>query len=218
MQYHKGKSFIAPPKLFKSDRALYFPNLHGQTLLKKAALSDTTPVLEDKVSVVSVFSSAWAENQAATFASEKHNPELHEAVRNSGGAAQIVQINIEENSLKAMIIKLFMGSLRRRIGQQNWGRYYLVRKGLSEETRDAIGLLNSKVGYTYLLDGECKIRWAGSGPSEQDEKVGLVKGVRRLVEELKTRKKVKRPAVMQKPVTDTSKTPTQSEKIAQSAA
>jgi ATPase complex subunit ATP10 len=189
MRLHKGKSFLAPPRLFKAERALYFPNFHGQTLLKDKQLRDTTPVFEDKVSIVSVFSSAWAENQAATFASEKQNPELHEAVKGSGGAAQIVQINIEENSLKAMIIKLFMPSLRKRVGVDNWGRYFLVRRGISDEIRDAIGLLNSKVGYTYLLDGECKIRWAGSGPSAGDEKEGLVKGAQRLIEELKTKRK-----------------------------
>ena len=185
---HKGKSFLAPPGLFKGERALYFPNFYGQTLLKDKILRDTTPLLEDKVSVVSVFSSQWAENQAATFASQKNNPELHEVVKNSGGLAQLVQINVEDNALKAMIVRLFMSSLRKKLGPDNWGRYFLVRKGISDEIRDAVGLLNSKVGYTYLLDGECRIRWAGSGPCEGDEKEGLVKGTRRLIAELKTQR------------------------------
>jgi ATPase complex subunit ATP10 len=170
--------------LFKAERALYFPNFYGQTLLKDKIPRDTTPLLEDKISVVSVFSSQWAENQAATFASQKNNPELHEVVKNSGGLAQIVQINVEENALKAMIVRLFMSGLRKKLGPDNWGRYFLVRKGISDEIRDAVGLLNSKVGYTYLLDGECRIRWAGSGPCEGDEKEGLVKGTRRLIKEL----------------------------------
>ncbi|KAL3420914.1 ATP10 protein [Phlyctema vagabunda] len=189
MQWSKGKSFLMPPSLFKADRALYFPNFQGQTLEKrKKGISDTTPVLQDKVSVVSIFSSAWAENQVATFASEKQNPELHDAIRKSGGLAQMVQINIEENTLKAWIIKLFMPSLRRRIGASNLARYFLVRRGVTEDTRDAIGLLNSKVGYTYLVDGECRIRWAGSGPSQKEEREGLVKGVNRLVAEANAKK------------------------------
>src|ERR1700712_410723 len=114
MRMHKGKSFLAPPGLFKGEKALYFPNFYGQTLLKDKLHRDTTPLLEDKVSVVSVYSSAWAENQAATFASQKNNPELHEVVKSSGGFAQMVQINVEENALKAMIVRLFMGSLRKR--------------------------------------------------------------------------------------------------------
>lgn len=189
MRLHKGKSFLAPPRLFKAERSLYFPNLHGQTLAKQEPLKDTTPTLEDKISVVSVFSSAWAENQAATFASEKHNPELQEAIKRSGGAAQLIQINIEENALKAMIVKLFVSRLRKTMGPDNWGRYFLVRKGLPDETRDLIGLLNTKVGYTYLLDGECRIRWAASGPAEGDEKGGLVKGVQRLLDEMRNKKK-----------------------------
>jgi ATPase complex subunit ATP10 len=188
MRLHKGKSFLAPPALFRAERALYFPNLHGQTLLKDKKPRDTTPVLEDKISVVSVFSSAWAENQAATFASEKQNPELHEALKSSGGAAQLVRINYEDNALKAMIVRMFMPNLRKQLGVDNWGRYFLVRRGVTDEMRDAIGLLNSKVGYTYLLDSECKIRWAASGPAEGDEKEGLVKGVRRLVDELKNKR------------------------------
>ncbi|KAH8663123.1 ATP10 protein-domain-containing protein [Tricladium varicosporioides] len=190
MRFHKGKSFLAPPGLFKGDRSLYFPNLHGQTLIKDKRLRDTTPVFEDKITVVSMFSTAWGENQAATFVSEKSNPELHEVVGASNGRAQMVQINVEPNFLKAMIIKFFMPNLRKKITPENWKRYFLIRKGLTEEVRDAIGMLNSKVGYTYLLDGQCKIRWAGSGISEGDEKHGLVRGVRRLIEDAKAKNKL----------------------------
>lgn len=189
MRFHKGKSFLAPPGLFKGDRSLYFPNLHGQTLIKDKKSRDTTPVFEDKITVVSMFSTAWGENQAATFASEKSNPELHELVKTSHGRAQMVQINVEPNFLKAMIIKLFMPNLRNKIAPQNWGRYFLIRKGLTEEMRDAIGMLNSKVGYIYLLDEQCKIRWAGSGISEGGEKDGLVKSVRRLIEDARAKNK-----------------------------
>src|SRR3954464_4431841 len=104
MRLHKGKSFLAPPGLFKGEHALYFPNLFGLTLLKDKISRDTTPTLEGKISVVSVFSSAWAENQAATFTSEKQHPELGEALRRSGGAAQLIQVNIEENALKYIIV------------------------------------------------------------------------------------------------------------------
>lgn len=183
MRYHKGKSFLAPPRLFKGDKALYFPNLHGQTLTKSTILDDTTPVLEGKVSAVSVFSSEWGRKQAASFVAEKENPELHGIIKESGGLAQIVRINIEENALKAMLINLFIGNLRRTIGEQDWEKYFIVRRGLTDEIKEAIGLLNTYVGYTYLLDGNCRIRWAGSGICEGDEKQGLVRGMRRLVDE-----------------------------------
>jgi ATPase complex subunit ATP10 len=189
MRLHKGKSFLAPPRLFKAERSLYFPNFYGQTLDPDKVFRDTTPTLEDKVSVVSVFSSQWAENQANTFASEQQNPELHELVRQSEGRAQLVKINIEENALKAYLVKMFMGGLRQQLGKENWGRYFLVRNEITTDIRDAVGLLNSKVGYTYLLDEQCRIRWAGSGPAEGEEKDGLMRCTRRLIEEAKTRGK-----------------------------
>ncbi|KAI0486224.1 ATP10 protein-domain-containing protein [Xylaria cf. heliscus] len=183
MQFHKGKTFIAPPRLFKGDLSLFFPNLRGRTLVKAdAAPRDTTPALRGRVSVVSVFSSLWAENQCKTFVSRASNPALDQLLADSAGRAQHVRINVEEDPLKAFLVRLWMGSLRRQAGaEENHARYFLVRKGVSDEIREAVGLLNSKVGYTYLLDAECRIRWAGSGPSEDHEREGLVKGLQRLL-------------------------------------
>lgn len=186
MQFHKGKTFLAPPRPFKGDLSLYFPNLVGQTLSKEIRTpQDTTPTLAGRATVVSMFSSMWAGNQAGTFVSKEANPALHEVLAASGGKAQLVQINVEENSLKAALIQLFMGSLRKRIGEANWDKYFIVRKGLTDEICESIGVLNSKVGYIYLVDHNCRIRWAGSGPSEPDEREGLVKGLQRLLDEMK---------------------------------
>ncbi|KAM7188848.1 mitochondrial ATPase [Rhypophila sp. PSN 637] len=187
MQFHKGKTFLAPPRLFKADLSLYIPNFHGRTLekTKEAASADTTPLLEDRATIVSIFSSLWAENQVKTFMSPQSNPALHEAIKASGGRAQIVQVNVEEETLKAWIVRLFMGSLRGKIKKEDWGKYFLVRKGLTNEIKESIGVLNSKVGYTYLVDHQCRIRWAGSGDADPEEKEGLVKGLNRLLEEMK---------------------------------
>ncbi|KAL7629347.1 Mitochondrial ATPase complex subunit atp10 [Parahypoxylon ruwenzoriense] len=189
LKFHKGKIFIAPPRPFRSDVSLFFPNLYGQTLLKSdRSRRDTTPALEGKISVVSVFSSVWAENQVGTFVSAEKNPELEKVLEQNKDRAQRVWINIEENSLKALLIRIFIGGIRKRIGEPNWDRYFVVRKGVSHEIRESVGLLNRSVGYVYLLDGNCKIRWAGSGPSEDHERDGLVKGLQRLLEEASPKK------------------------------
>ncbi len=60
-----------------------------------------------------------------------------------------------------------------------------IRKGLSEEARDAMGLLNSSVGYVYLIDSTCKIRWAGSGHAWEGEVEGLNAAIGRLIHEEK---------------------------------
>ena len=182
---HKGKTFMAPPRLFRGDLALYFPNLHGDTLARRDRKDrDTTPVLEGKATVVSMFGNLWAENQARSFISPEANPALQELIAQSGGRAQLVQINMEDNALRNWLIWLFMGSLRRKVGKENLDRYFIVQRGISDEIRESIGLLNSKVGYTYLVDHECRIRWAGSGQAESGERDGLNRGLRRLVEEM----------------------------------
>jgi ATPase complex subunit ATP10 len=141
-------------------------------------------LLEGRASVVSIFSGMWAENQARTFTSRDENPALHEVLGANAGRAQLVQVNVEEDMLKAWLIRLFMGSLRRKVGKENWDKYFIVRRGISDEIRESIGLLNSKVGYTYLVDHQCRIRWAGSGPAEPEEREGMVKGLQRILSEM----------------------------------
>ncbi len=189
MQYQKGKTFVAPLKLFRADKALYFPNLHGITLATARDPQDTTTVLEDRVSVIRVFSGTWAERQTGTFVSEKENPALQRVLREGEDVLQQVYINVEENALKAGLIRMFMPGLRRQIPEQSHGRYFVIRRGLTEDIRDRIGLLNGKVGYVYLVDGDCKIRWAGSGRAEPAEKESLKKCVSRLVDDWRKRRK-----------------------------
>ena len=82
---------------------------------------------------------------------------------------QRVDINVEEDLLKASLIRLFMPSLRRKLPAAQHERYFLVRRGLTDEIREGIGMLNGKVGYVYLVDNECRIRWAGSGRAGESE-------------------------------------------------
>lgn len=186
MRLHKGKTFEAPPRLFKGEHSLWMPNLMGWTLDGREAV-DTTDVLKEKVSIVGIFSSAWADGQVGTFVSKEKNPELHKVLEASKGEAQLVQVNIEENALKAGLINLFKGSLKRKIGEENTDKYFVVRKGLTDDQKERIGVLNSKVGYVYLLDGECKIRWAGSGVASDLEREGLVNGVKKLLADSKAK-------------------------------
>lgn len=180
-KYRSGKTFMANAKIFKKEVALYFPNLRGDTLKGKGA--DTTNVLKGKVSVVNVYSSQWGEAQAQTFTGKRVNAQLHQFLESSRHIVQMVDINIEENSLKAWIIALFHWRLRRMKAKEEWGKYFVVQKGVSEKIRETIGLLNGRVGYVYLVDPDCKIRWAGSGNAEGSEMEDLNRGVAKLVAE-----------------------------------
>ena len=46
-------------------------------------------------------------------------------------------------------------------------------------------MTNSKVGHVYLVDANCRIRWAGNGDAVEGEKEGLVDVVKRLTDYMK---------------------------------
>lgn len=201
MRFHKGKVFVANERLFRADAALYFPNFVGKTLKKGAVRSgrkdgfgglgrDTCEIMSGKVSVVSLVGNAWAEAQAATFCGPEKNPALHEVLRENEELVQRVEINYENNYLKYWIL-MFFGTpqLRKCRTVEEQGRYFIVRRGMSDIVKESIGFLNEKGGYVYLVDCEGKIRWAGSAEAEERERESLVKGVTRLITEFKTPKK-----------------------------
>lgn len=171
---------MANPKLFRADIALYFPNLQGRTL--KGANADTTDVLTDKVSVLSIFSSQWAEAQKNTFVGDE-NPQLESILQSAKDVAQKVEINMEVNPLRAMVLRMFEWNLRRVIPESDHGKYFIRQRSISNEVRHTIGLLNSKVGYVYLIDGACRIRWAASGGAEGEEREYLNRGLTKLIDE-----------------------------------
>ncbi|MCJ1243771.1 Mitochondrial ATPase complex subunit atp10 [Trapelia coarctata] len=215
LQYAKGKTFLAPSSLLRAQKALYFPNLHGQTLSSRSPVP-TTPLLHGHISIIALFSGTWAERQTATFLSENQNPELHTLLAElntitvsapSGGEdtaplasvdgkdveaaakaiptplVQRADINIEPNPLKSFLVRLFMPRLRKLKPPSEWNKWFLVTRGITAQMQEALGVGNSKVGYVYLVDSKCRVRWAGSGRAEEEERRSLVRGVGKLVEE-----------------------------------
>ncbi|CAL5871051.1 uncharacterized protein PFLUO_LOCUS5295 [Penicillium psychrofluorescens] len=183
LRHAQGKTFVSNPRLFRGDKALYFPNMYGTTLASPKEPQNTTSVLRGKISIVTLFSSLWAENQVATFTGPKQNPILAEALAKSGQIAQKVDINLEENRMRAWLVKRFMWRMRQKLPAHQHERYFLVQKGVTEVLKEAIGMMNSKVGYVYLVDAECRIRWAGSGPAEETEMAALNAGLLKLIAE-----------------------------------
>lgn len=186
--YHKGKSFVAPARLFRAEKSLYFPNMVGSTLASPSTPSNTTSVLQNRISVVSVYSGHWAELQTQTFTGAEKNPALdgffvtERERKERVPLLQKVEINIEEDWMKALVVRTFMGRIRRQREQEDWQRYFLVRRGVTEEMREAMVMVNSKVGYTYLVDWKCRIRWGGSADAEEGENEALAAGVKSLIE------------------------------------
>ena len=184
---YKGKSFVSNERLFRADKALWFPNMYGR-VLRDGVGADTTPVLKGRVSVVGIQSGVWAEEQVGTFLGEKENPGLNRLLEGSKDL-QRIDINIQGDLARQFFVWLFQRRVRKRLPESQWGRYFMVKlprdvgKGLSEEVRDAMGLLNSQVGYVYLVDRDCRIRWAGSGHAWNREVDSLNNGVKKLLGE-----------------------------------
>ncbi|KAI4097314.1 MAG: hypothetical protein LQ344_000413 [Seirophora lacunosa] len=183
--YHRGKTFIAPSRMFRAEKSLYFPNMVGATLASPRILSDTTPVLRDRISIVSVYTSRWAELQTHDFVQEKSHPELTKLIaqdEGQGGPLQRLELNVEDNWLKGMIVRTFMGRIRKERRERDWGRYFLIRKGVTDEMREAMAIVNAKSGYVYLVDWLCRIRWAGSANAHAGEKEALFMASKRLLD------------------------------------
>lgn len=191
-EHYKGKSFVSSDRLFRKEKALYFPNIWGQTLAREQGPDggkDTTPILRGKISIVGIQSGQWAEEQVDTFFGTKDNPELQDLLSQYKDVFQRVDINVQGDIARAWLVKLFSGRLRNIVPEDRWDKYYMVklprdvRLGLTDDVRDAMGFLNTQVGYVYLVDENCKIRWAGSGHAWPGEVDNLNSGIKRLIQE-----------------------------------
>jgi len=143
---------------------------------------DTTDVLQGRVSIVLVYSGQWAQRQTDSFLSEAQNPELVRLLKAEPRLIQKVEINVEETRGRAALVWMFAHGLRNVRMREDWRRYFVVRRGLTEDVKMEMGFVNGKVGYVYLVDWHCRIRWAGSGEAERGEKEGMVANARRLLD------------------------------------
>lgn len=124
--------------------------------------------------MISMFSGKWAADQTKTFLGD-------DTFREPKQGVQRVEINVEEDWLKAWVVRMSVPGLRRARGEREWGRYFVVRRGINGTVREDLGMANGKVGYIYLVDETCRIRWAGCGDAAKGEKESLMNGIRKLI-------------------------------------
>lgn len=132
------------------------------------------------MSIVSLFSGKWAADQTRTFLEDKEFERQWGLI--AGGGAQRVDINVETDWMKAWIVRMSLGGIKRLRPEEEWGRYFAVRRGFSANVQQSLGIANGKVGYVYLVDEDCKIRWAACGEAAEGENEGLARGLRKLTE------------------------------------
>ncbi|KAF3905436.1 hypothetical protein ABW20_dc0102290 [Dactylellina cionopaga] len=208
MRHQKGKLFTAPPRTFKADKSLYFPNFQGRTLLSPDFV-DSTTLFTGRVSLVQLSTNVWADQQLTTWMKDFDNdlagskllkeeyiatPDDHikrlmqEAQPPQDGVWQKVSLNLQENFMKAWIVLLSMRNIRKQLGEERHARYLLVRKGVTDEMKESIAMLNERIGFVYLVDAMCRIRWAGCAEATDEEKVALKASLEKLILEEKARR------------------------------
>lgn len=85
---------------------------------------------------------------------------------------QFVQINLQENLLKSMLVSMFLKSLRLTIPEELHCTYLLSNQNM-EYVRENMGLVNKHIGYVYLVDEQLKVRWVGCGNAMPEEAEAL---------------------------------------------
>ena len=81
---------------------------------------------------------------------------------------RFIQINLQENLLKSLLVSMFLSSLRQTIPVELQPTY-LVSSQNMEYVRENLGMVNKHIGYVYLLDEHSKIRWAACGDAKLEE-------------------------------------------------
>ncbi|OBZ67358.1 putative mitochondrial ATPase complex subunit atp10 [Grifola frondosa] len=113
-----------------------------------------------------MLSTRISELQTANFIGPTHS------AFSSHPSYQYIQINLQDNLLKSLLVSLFTSGIRKSIPKELW-HTYLVSSQNMEYLRDPLGMVNRHIGYVYLVDERCKIRWAGCADPKPEEIAAL---------------------------------------------
>ncbi|KAI0087368.1 ATPase assembly factor ATP10 [Irpex rosettiformis] len=160
-RHHGGKMWIAPPALIRENKARYFPDIEG-TSLATSEKTYTTDILLKKVSLVSILSSKISEIQTHMFTEPtctQYSGDRH---------FQHLKINLQENKMRSVLVSFFASSIRKTMPKEQWP-FYMISSQNMDYIRDDIGLRNKFIGYVFLVDDKCRIRWAGCADPQPAE-------------------------------------------------
>ncbi|ODV58985.1 Atp10p ASCRUDRAFT_27776, partial [Ascoidea rubescens DSM 1968] len=191
-----GKIFKSPISYFKREKALYFPNIYGESLSNQDVC--TTSLLKGQISIVRVYSSVIGDEVTQTyfrFINENENSKndtflnksTYETVfKNEYPNCQIVDLSIYNSALKKLLINLINKRIiKKSLPEERWNKYLLVnKKNFTTAIAADLWLKNFVTGYIYLVDDECKIRYACCGNPSDGEYKSLWKAVKGLENEL----------------------------------
>ncbi|KAH9003403.1 ATP10 protein-domain-containing protein [Lactarius hatsudake] len=166
---HGGKTWMAPKVLIREDKALYFPDIVGNRL-DSGVKAHTKHLCAGKVSVIAMLSTKISELHATSYTKTLNSKYQKHPLY------QYIQINLQENILKSILVNIFLSSLRSKISPDQHTRYLVSRQNM-EYLREPLGMTNSRIGYVYLVDENLKVRWAACADAKEEEEEALVRCV-----------------------------------------
>ncbi|KAI9496036.1 ATPase assembly factor ATP10 [Zychaea mexicana] len=165
MRKHGGKMYHASDKLIKADRAGYMPDFEGVNLNKQPV--HTTDLLAGKVSLMSFVYAKYGEAHVNSYV----EPFLKHFKDNQ--KVQLVEVNVQENLMKQWLLKAFIPSIRKNLPEERKANYTLLLKDISR-TRKMLDMSNQYIGYVYLVDEKCRIRWTAHGNATEQEVANML--------------------------------------------
>ncbi|KAI8054962.1 ATPase assembly factor ATP10 [Gilbertella persicaria] len=160
MRQHGGKMYFANTQLVKPEKAGYMPNFEAQNLSSQKI--NTTEKLVGKITLMTFVYAKFGEPHVETFI----KPFMQKYKDNKD--VQVVEVNVQENLLKQLLLKAFVPSIRKNLPQERKDNYCLILKDISR-TRKYLDMTNQYIGYAFLVDQDCKVRWTAHGEATPEE-------------------------------------------------
>ena len=112
---------------------------------------------------------SWTDPYEAEFGSNNHKKQSQE----------VVNLSIQEGRVLGFLKSFIMNSVFKNVPPERHERT-LLYFGQCEELRDIVRMHNNKTCYVYLLDGEGRVRFAGSGKASEEEAQRLIQFAKKL--------------------------------------
>ncbi|KAI8388501.1 ATPase assembly factor ATP10 [Radiomyces spectabilis] len=165
MRKTQGKMYYASNKLTSAEKAGYMPDYEGFNVSKDTV--HTTDLLLGKVSLMTFVYAKFGEAHVNSFI----NPFLQKFGNTEG--VQVVELNVQENFLKQLLLRAFVPSIRRNLPDARKPNYVFLMKDISR-SRKMLDMTNQYIGYVFLVDENCKIRWTAHGNASAEEVANML--------------------------------------------
>ncbi|KAF8982418.1 Mitochondrial ATPase complex subunit atp10 [Entomortierella lignicola] len=108
-----SKLWRGTENMISADKALYMPNIIG-TSLKTSEPIELVDIIRGKISLLAISGTRFGEEQIETFIT----PFLKKWPMSQGSKVQLVELNIQENPLKAGLVRIMVPFVRKTIPEE----------------------------------------------------------------------------------------------------